>query len=148
MKPQIIHRFTIPLTLAIEHLVGKAETDGEAYLVTVEDDEIVIDIMGPVEREIIAAPSIETPAEDPPAKPERKGGRLAAIAGTICGEGAFWKFIAEKYGTRVDGKDGAATWLRAQCGIASRTDLDHEPLKAENFREIEKSYRLWLEGYD
>jgi hypothetical protein len=108
------------------------------------------DQAAPAERTVIAeTPSIETPVTAPEAtaKPERKGGKLAQVAGIICAERGFWKFLAERDGAEIRSADEAAGWIRVKFGIASRADLDHEPLKAEAFREVEKSYRLWLDGY-
>ncbi|RWP82604.1 MAG: hypothetical protein EOR12_31890 [Mesorhizobium sp.] len=90
---------------------------------------------------------IDTPAE-PPAEPPRKGGALARQAGIICGEKGFWTFLAKKFGVDVTSTEGAAGWLKAQCGVESRIDFDHDEAKAANFREIDRTYRLWLEGYD
>jgi hypothetical protein len=83
-----------------------------------------------------------------PAEPLRKGGALARQAGIICGEKGFWTFVAKKFSVAVASADEAATWLKAQCGVASRIDFDYDEAKAANFREIDKTYRLWLEGYD
>ncbi|PWJ93602.1 hypothetical protein C8D77_101281 [Mesorhizobium loti] len=150
MTPQIVHRYAWPIRDAIEHLLGEAAGDCEAWRIRIEGEELVIDVVAPAAREVVAAPSIETPAEpqpEEPAKPERKGGKLAQTAGIICAERGFWKFLAEKYDARIETADAAAEWLRAQCGVASRADLDHEPLKAETFRDVEKAYRFWLDGY-
>ncbi|TIU02359.1 MAG: hypothetical protein E5W43_01025 [Mesorhizobium sp.] len=149
MKPQIVHRYTIPLQTVIEQLVGKAETDGEAFLVTVEHDELVIDIIEPVARQVIEAPSIETPATQPESPSEKpKGGPLAQRAAIMCGERGFWTFIGKRYGVTVASADEAGSWMKAQCGVASRVEFDHNGAKADNFREIDKLYRLWLDGFD
>lgn len=82
-----------------------------------------------------------------PAKSERKGGVLAQRAGIMCGEKGFWRFVAEKHAVKIESTEAAATWLRKDCGVDSRADLDHIPDAAEVFRDTEKAYRLWLEGY-
>lgn len=96
-----------------------------------------------------AEPLNKSPKPDmTPTEPPRKGGALARQAGIICGEKGFWTFVAKKFGATVASADEAATWLKAQCGVASRIDFDYDEGKAANFREIDKTYRLWLEGYD
>ncbi|RWH31597.1 hypothetical protein [Mesorhizobium sp.] len=150
MKPQIIHRYTIPLQTVIEQLIGKEATDGEGFLVTVEDDDLVVDIIEPIARQVVEAPSIETPAsENAQTQPGRKGGALAQRAGIICGERVFPKFVTETYGVHFQppAVDHVAIWLRGECGVQSRAELDHDPHAAKIFLEIESKYRMWLEGY-
>ncbi|TIN76714.1 hypothetical protein [Mesorhizobium sp.] len=169
MNPTLIHRYTIPLQQAIEQLVGKEATDGESFLVDIDGDDLIIDIHGPtnltfrigdyeytVDGHRGKEATNETPksndaspeAEAKPAEPPRKGGPLAQRAAISCGEKGFWTFIGKKFGVTIGSADEAAAWLKAQCGIKSRVDLDYDEAKADNFREIDKSYRLWLEGYD
>lgn len=168
MTPTLIHRYTIPLQQAIELLVGKEATDGEAFLVDVDGDDLVIDIFGPAnttfrigayeytveaggEQASNEAAEINTPASEAgasPAEPTRKGGALARQAGIICGEKGFWTFLAKRFGAAISTADEAANWLREDCAIKTRADLDYEPAAAERFKEISRRYGLWLEGYD
>ncbi|RWN35827.1 hypothetical protein [Mesorhizobium sp.] len=168
MTPTLIHRYTIPLQQAIEQLVGKEATDGESFLVDIDGDDLIIDIHGPAnvtfrvgDYEVdgragqgasneAAKTNMEAPAAEakPAEPPPRKGGPLAQRAAIACGEKGFWIFISKKYDVTVASADEAAAWLKAQCGVKSRVDLDYDEAKADNFREIDKSYRLWLEGYD
>jgi hypothetical protein len=175
MKPQIVHRYAIPLQAVIERLIGMEAADGEAFNVTVEDDDLVVEIIDPRTQgpqtpagekirtaqgdamETVpvtgqppvgtVSPSNETAKGD--AAPEKpKGGPLAQRAGIICAEKGFWRFLAEAYqATGVDSADAAATLLRAECGITSRSELDHHAKAGETFRGIESKYRMWLEGY-
>ncbi|TIN36786.1 MAG: hypothetical protein E5Y10_21900 [Mesorhizobium sp.] len=169
MNPTLIHRYTIPLQQAIEQLVGKEATDGESFLVDIDGDDLIIDIHGPANvtfrvgdyeytvdgrggqeatnetpKNNVAAPEPEAT----PAEPPRKGGPLAQRAAISCGEKGFWIFIGKKFGVTIGSADEAAAWLKAQCGVKSRVDLDYDEAKADNFRGIDKAYRLWLEGYD
>lgn len=178
MTPTLVHRYTFPVRDAIEQLLGDAAGDCEAWRIRLEADELVIDVVAPssIESQTPAGEKIRTaqgdametvpatgqppvgtvspsnkaeaaeakPAEPPP----RKGGPLAQRAAISCGEKGFWTFIGKKFGVTIGSADEAAVWLKAQCGINSRVDLDYEEAKADNFRDIDKSYRLWLEGYD
>ncbi|TIT43737.1 MAG: hypothetical protein E5W76_05460 [Mesorhizobium sp.] len=164
MKPQVVHRYTIPLQAAIERLIGKEETDGEAFLVAVEDDELVVDIIEPKTQEsqtpagekirsaqgeaMETGPATGQPPVGAVSPTERKGGALAQRAAIACGEKGFWTFIGKRFGVTAASANDAATWLRAQCGIMSRVDLDYDETAAGVFREIDKLYRLWLEGFD
>lgn len=194
MTPTLVHRYSWPIRDAIEHLLGEDAGDAQAWLIRVDGDELVIDIVigdiapapgasvvhiederlrragvdqafiedgSPAENldeenfaaadasEETAKINMEAPAADAePEKPPRKGGPLAQRAAISCGEKGFWTFIGKKFGVTIGSADEAAAWLKAQCGIKSRIDLDYDEAKADNFREIDKSYRLWLEGYD
>ncbi|TGT72965.1 hypothetical protein EN802_13900 [bacterium M00.F.Ca.ET.159.01.1.1] len=157
MKPQIIHRYSIPLQAAIEQLLGMEATDGEAFLVTVEDDELVVDVIEPAGlRSAAPEPTLEPSfqgnsqgSEDSAPAPEKpKGGALAQRAAIMCAERGFWTFIGKRFGVTIASADEAGAWMKAQCGVASRVEFDHNGGKADNFREIDKLYRLWLEGFD
>lgn len=83
---------------------------------------------------------------DPNAKPERKGGKLAQKAGILCAEGAFRKFLAEKFpceGIAMFDLDMAASELRFQCGVSSRAELDHNEEAARKFHDITTNYEAW-----
>ncbi|ESY89072.1 hypothetical protein X739_00900 [Mesorhizobium sp. LNHC220B00] len=168
MTPTLVHRYTWPVREAIEHLLGEDAGDCTAWQVRIEGEQLVIDVVGPSEVTFRVgdyeytvdgrgqepsneAAKISTAAPEAaaaPAEPPRKGGALARQAGIICGEKGLWTFVLKKYGVTVGSADEAATWLKAQCGVTSRIDFDHDAGKAANFREIDKTYRLWLEGYD
>lgn len=87
------------------------------------------------------------PAEedDPVGDDPRKPRPLSQIAGMFCNNVLFQKFIQEE----SDGwnhrptTDEAAEWLRANCGIASRTELNHDEQAAERFQKIRDRYEAW-----
>jgi hypothetical protein len=164
VKPKIVHRYSIPLQAAIEQLLGMEAADGERFTVTVEDDDLVIDIIEPAglrsaapeptlepnfpetpEKQLKCPGTNELKTEAPVDKP--KGGPLAQRAGIICAEKGFWRFLAEKYGKKPETADAAADWLRNHLQIESRAALDHAPEPAAGFREVEKEYRFWLDGW-
>lgn len=162
MNPTLVHRYTFPVREAIEQLLGDAVGDCEAWSIRVEADEIVIDVVGPSEvtfrvgdyeytvdgRRGQDATNERAKSNEAEAEPPRKGGPLAQRAAISSGEKGFWTFIGKKFGVPIGSADEAAAWLKAQCGIKSRVDLDYEHSPAETFRNIDKAYRLWLEGYD
>lgn len=62
-----------------------------------------------------------------------------------CGEPAFWRFIAETSSAKtVNSAEGAAQYLRLNCGVESRADLDKDIEAAEIWREIERDYQVWM----
>lgn len=66
--------------------------------------------------------------------------RWAKIAGIICGERGFWKFIF------ATDKEEAAVKLRQKCGIESRRELDKNPEALAKFKDLKASYGAWLDG--
>lgn len=73
---------------------------------------------------------------------------LSQIAGMLCGVGSFQQFIREQ----SDGwdhrpsSDEAADWLRSNCGIKSRADLNTNEVAAARFRKIRGQYEGWMRG--
>lgn len=150
MTPVLVHRYKVSIEIVLEQLLGK-QAAGEGWEISIDGDDLVIDIHGPeIATSNETAKSNVAPAEADaaPAEPPRKGGPLAQRAAIACGEKGFWTFVSKKYGVAIQSADEAATWLKAQCGVTSRVDFDYDEGKAANFREIDKTYRLWLEGYD
>ena len=81
--------------------------------------------------------------EDEPGKPPRP---LSQIAGMLCSIGAFQQFIREEsegWDHRPT-SDEAAEWLRANCGIKSRTELNTYAVAAQLFEMIRGQYEAWM----
>jgi hypothetical protein len=131
---QLVHRHTFTIADAVSALLPDVG-DCDSWQIRVEGDQLVIDVVAPASKPV---EKINTPAPEA----DRKGGPLAQRAGIICGEKGFWTFAG------VRSSDEAAIWLREQCGIKSRVDLDHEAAAAAAFHEVDRRYRLWLEGFD
>lgn len=163
MKPQIVHRYSIPLAEVVGAFIDAG--DCEKIDAVIVGENLVVEVIGPVGA-IDAADfiEVETPPQSaaerqapPPSdeaqkinRPEKpKGGPLAQRAAIICGEKGFWKFLSEKFGfgLKIDSADAAAAWLRERCGVNSRSEIDHNAAAADIFRPIESKYRMWLEGY-
>lgn len=70
----------------------------------------------------------------------KKRATLAQLAGILCNEGGFQKFIY------ASNKDEAAVKLRAKCGVESRADLDKDEAAGRKFRDLKRDYDLWLGG--
>jgi hypothetical protein len=73
-----------------------------------------------------------------------KGGVLARLAAQLCGDPSFWHFVEDQFDQCI--LDGAqcADWMREQCGIASRAELDSNEAAAEYFHTYIR--KPWL-GY-
>jgi hypothetical protein len=87
---------------------------------------------------------LRTGADAPAIEPPAKKGTLAQQAGILCGEPAFQR-LAQENGYPVT-VDGAADFLRYQCNVTSRADLDSDAEAARKFRDLRADYKLWLSG--
>jgi len=65
-----------------------------------------------------------------------KGGALAVLAGRLCADERFWEFVSDTYGDKISHPDQCAIWVRCQCEIRSRAELDHNEAAAEAFHRI------------
>lgn len=91
----------------------------------------------------IAHANDEHAADDIPGKPPRPLSQVSAI---LCGIVAFRRFIMEQYDgwDQMPTADEAADWLREECGITSRRELDTDEAAAANFRNIRSKYSAWM----
>lgn len=55
--------------------------------------------------------------------------QLARLAGMLCGKAAFQQFAG------VTSADDAAAWIRQQCEVESRRELDTDDQAAQRFHE-------------
>ncbi|SEN71688.1 hypothetical protein SAMN05216404_106175 [Nitrosospira multiformis] len=75
-----------------------------------------------------------------------KGGPLCRLAGIWCKDEDFqeWLYMAYNDGVPVD-EEEAADWIRVTCGVASRSELDHNEAAAVKFQErIRAPYMEWM----
>jgi hypothetical protein len=85
--------------------------------------------------------------QDQPVTPEKpKGGELAKRAGILCSDSRFWAWSSKRheYLLPADPKnaEGMATaYLRIECDIKSRAELDHNPEAAEKFKALEFEFK-------
>jgi len=92
----------------------------------------------------VALARLKVGSEEPASEPAVKKGTLAQQAGILCGEPAFQR-LAQENGYPVT-VEGAADFLRYQCGVISRADLDKDAEAARKFRDLRADYKLWLSG--
>ena len=82
---------------------------------------------------------------DPNAKPEKKGGKLAQRAGILCNEGGFWRWLSESGRSFVvNSSEAAGEYVRNNCGVSTRAELDHNDDAARRFLNLEAEYKAWL----
>ncbi len=60
-----------------------------------------------------------------------------------CGDPIFWKYIEETCNIVIGGSDAAATWIRAMCGINSRSEFDTNKVAAGHWSNIDAKFIAW-----
>lgn len=72
--------------------------------------------------------------------------RLSAQAFGLCKTEEFQRFVDRKRGVpdKFTDADSAAQWLREQCGITSRGQLDTDFECGKKFEAIVREYRQWV----
>jgi hypothetical protein len=79
----------------------------------------------------------EQPVQQPgPEKP--KGGPLAKLAGMLCDDPEFWKFLTHQFSLEdaCESSDRAADVVRESCHIKSRAELDNDPAAEAMFHRV------------
>lgn len=70
----------------------------------------------------------------------------ATRAGMLCQDKAFRQFVASRAGlpdaASVD-VEGATIWLREQCQVASRKELDQDAAARERFDRLKTEFDEW-----
>lgn len=82
-----------------------------------------------IDMPVALAPLRANFKESVPTDDKPKGGELAKLAGQLCNNPEFQKWL----GART--ADDAAKSIRDRCGIQSRRDLDHDPVAAQSFHD-------------
>lgn len=72
--------------------------------------------------------------------PPRKAASQAQLAGILCNEGAFQKFIG------AADADAAAEYVRVHCRVSSRANIDGNADATEAFKALKGEYELWMRG--
>ncbi|MBS4019936.1 MAG: hypothetical protein KGZ68_17075 [Dechloromonas sp.] len=145
-EPIVIHRHVFSGDALIEALLPGASARYDRAALTIEDDAVTIDLIGPK----VAEPKGDAPptAMNEKAKsnvaeePELKGGDRARRAAMRCGEQLFQRFVG------AECKDTAKAIILHRCGVTSRKLFDHDLKAAAAWRTIEDRYQLWRQGHD
>ena len=69
---------------------------------------------------------------------------IAQQAGILCNEKRFQVFVGERLKRSDVTVDDAAQYVRQQCGVNSRAHIEGKPEAMRIFRDLDASYRGWL----
>jgi hypothetical protein len=91
---------------------------------------------------------VAKPEPEPKEKRKWDDLKLSMQAGIRCEEPAFWRFINESYsGYRpITDQEAAATFVRRECQVDSRSGLNTSRHSAMVWQDLEKSYQAWLKA--
>lgn len=67
----------------------------------------------------------------------------AQMAGILCNDGRFRKYLAERGGKPVPDAEAAAVVVRFACAVKSRADLDTDEHGAATWRDLKADYEAW-----
>lgn len=82
----------------------------------------------------------EAVPEPAPIALDKPATKLSQIAGIICNEGAFQRFVGAK------DEAEAAEYIRQHCEVKSRSDIDGNERAMRVFRDIKADYDNWVRG--
>ena len=136
-------------TEAIFYSGSSTTKGGHKISLQVESRDIIesLEAMGAGKRYMLVLAPIgddEQPEPIPAVTDKLKGGKFAQRAGIICGQPAFWKWVNDVEGIVVDSQETAAYFIRNQCRVSSRAELDHNGHAGMAFETILTEYEMWL----
>ena len=74
---------------------------------------------------------------------EFPGDHAVKIAGIVCRDPEFWRWLEEKEWGFVTSEKECATWLSEFLNIQSRKELKEKLEVRENFRKLKQEFDMW-----
>jgi hypothetical protein len=96
----------------------------------------------------IAMLAAEKPAPVEKAKRTFAELRPSQQAGIRCNDKSFWRFAETVDGYPCITPESAGSFVRKQCGVVTRADLDTDPTGAAKWRKLDDAYVLWTRGIE
>ncbi len=81
--------------------------------------------------------------DTPMNREEFAGHRAVRLAGVLCREAEFWRFLFESDEIDEPTEKYATNWLRRFLGVASRTELKINPEAREKLTTVNRDYMEW-----
>lgn len=76
--------------------------------------------------------------------PDTSGGYFSNRAGMLCRDPLFHAYVAQRCQRKVTEQE-AATWMRHNCQIESRRELDHKLEARQAFTRIVNAFKEWCQ---
>ena len=91
--------------------------------------------------------AIQPEPEPEPAPEPVKGGALAKLAGMWCNDPEFQAWLRQHYKIKVRNATDAAEFVRHECGVSSRAELDNNPIAERAFNNsVRLPYMAYQQG--
>jgi len=104
-------------------------------------DEILRDFVGARYQVVMVRLNGE---EQPMARESEFGGAEAVrLAGIICREPEFHKYLQDRGEIFEANEQEATEWLRSELHIQSRSELKNKPESVQKFIQINEDYKTW-----
>lgn len=133
-------------TLQFEGVKVALKQDKTGYVLTlnVHPDEVPIDLL----RDFVGARyqivMVRLNGEEKPLDRTTEYARdPVRAAGILCREAAFGEWLVEQGEILEASEREIVDWLKAQLGVASRSELRENPAAARRLWSIEQEYKLW-----
>lgn len=92
--------------------------------------------------------SAPEPAKPPKEKRAFRDLPPAQQAAMRCNEPGFWTFLSHRSNHRIVDADTAASVIRMECGVASRSELNTNAEAASRWKALDDAYWAWSRGLE
>jgi len=84
--------------------------------------------------------------EKPMNRPHEYASDPVRLAGMLCRDKEFHRFLLETGNILEASEKEVADWMRSEFGVASRSELKDNPQAAKHLHTINEEYKLWKLG--
>jgi len=125
----------------------KQNKDGYVLTMTVHPDEVPDALLRDYVGARYQVVMVRLADDDTPIdRREFEGHRAVRLAGVLCREPEFWKFLFESDEIFDPTEDEATNWLRTFLGIKSRTELKVNQEARDRLSKLNKDYMEWTKN--
>jgi len=134
-------------TLQFEALKMALKQDKDGYVLTLRmhpeeiPEELLRDFVGAHYQVVMVRLNSDSLPMD--RQDEYSGERAVRLAGTLCRDPNFWKFLSEHMEILEEDEDHAAEWLRESLGIRTRSELKTNHEARVKLETIKTGYHEW-----
>jgi hypothetical protein len=125
----------------------KQNKDGYVLTMTVHPDEVPDALLRDYVGARYQVVMVRLADDDAPLdRREFEGHRAVRLAGVLCREPEFWKFLFQSDEIFDPTEDEATNWLRTFLGIKSRTELKINQEARDRLSKLNKDYMEWTKN--
>lgn len=135
-------------TLQFESVKIAMKQDKEGYVLTLRvhpdevPDALFRDFVGARYQTVM----VRLAADDKPMNRGDLGGDLVRLAGILCREPDFARWLIERGEIFDDSGDEVVEWMRKELGVKSRTEIPQKPEAMKKLMNINQEYQTWKQS--